>query len=324
MNVQALSPEFSRWLVEQARAGVRPEQLIAPLLDAGWTADVASASVDAVLRAHVAGHARRNGLPQPVPVPTPFALNGPSVLQVDGQAVQVLGSNVHPRVVLLGNLLTARECAELIDTARPRLRRSATFNATTGENEAHQSRTSDSTYLPTAFTPLVARIEQRIASLLGWPLDHAEPLQVLHYGPGAEYRPHYDYFDPAGAGAEAALRHGGQRVATLITYLNTPLRGGATSFPDAGLEFAAVQGNAVFFSYDRPHPCTRSLHAGAQRRVEVGDQGGQRAGDRGREMGADALAARAPLRLSLQGAATCAAARTGYARPCVSRRGSCP
>ena len=135
--------------------------------------------------------------------------------------------------------------------------------AVTGANEAHQSRTSDGTYLPTACTPLVARIEQRIADLVGWPLEQAEPLQVLHYGPGAEYLPHYDYFDPDGPGAEAALRHGGQRVATLVTYLNTPLSGGATTFPDAGLEFAAVQGNAVFFSYDRAHPSSRTLHAGA-------------------------------------------------------------
>lgn len=263
MSVHSLSPEFRRWLVEQACAGVRPEQLLAPLLQAGWNHAEAVAAVDAVLREHAAGQAGQKGLPPASPVPAPFGLNGPSLLQVDGRQVQVLANSVHPRVVLLGNLLDAEECAELIATARGRLRRSATFNAATGENEAHQSRTSEGTYLPTAMTPLVARIEQRIADLLGWPLDHAEPLQVLYYGPGAEYKPHYDYFDPAGAGAEAALRHGGQRVATLVTYLNTPASGGATTFPDVGLEFAAVQGNAVFFSYDRAHPCTRTLHAGA-------------------------------------------------------------
>lgn len=263
MHADDLSLPFRRWLVEQASAGARPEALIAPLLRAGWDEAAASAAVDAVLRAEAATQAHNRGLPPAHAVPLPFALNGPSLLQVDARQVQVLASSIHPRVVLLGNLLSADECAELIDTARSRLRRSATFNAATGQNEAHQSRTSDGTYLPTAMTPLVARIEQRIADLLGWPRDHAEPLQVLHYGPGAEYKAHYDYFDPDAAGAQAALQHGGQRVATLVTYLNTPLRGGATTFPDAGLECAAVQGNAVFFSYDRAHPCTRTLHAGA-------------------------------------------------------------
>ena len=263
MNAQALSPEFSQWLIAQAQHGAQPEQLIAPLLQAGWEEQAASTAVDAVLRRFVADHAGRNALPEAVPVPTPFQPNGPSLLQVDGREVAVLGSAGHPRVVALGNVLSAEECAELIETARGRLKRSATFNAATGQNEAHQSRTSDGTYLPAACTPLVARIEQRIADLVGWPLEHAEPLQVLHYGAGAEYKPHYDYFDPDGPGAEAALRHGGQRVATLVTYLNTPLRGGATTFPDAGLEFAAIQGNAVFFSYDRAHPSSKTLHAGA-------------------------------------------------------------
>lgn len=263
MNTPTLSAEFTRWLITQAQSGARPEQLLEPLLREGWSEAQASDVVNAEFQRFAAEHARQNGLPLPLQVPTPFGLNGPSCIEVDGRQVTVLASIIHPRAVLLGNVLSAAECGELIDLARGRLKRSATFNAQTGANEAHQSRTSDGTYFPTAMTPLVARIEQRIADLLQWPLDHAEPLQVLHYGPGAEYQPHYDYFDPAGTGAEAALRHGGQRVATLVTYLNTPRRGGATTFPDAGLEFAAVQGNAVFFSYDRPHPCTRTLHAGA-------------------------------------------------------------
>jgi prolyl 4-hydroxylase len=86
---------------------------------------------------------------------------------------------------------------------------------------------------------------------------------VLHYRPGAEYKPHYDYFDPAQPGTSTILKRGGQRVATLVMYLNSPRRGGATTFPDVGLEVAPVKGNAVFFSYDRAHPVTRTLHGGA-------------------------------------------------------------
>jgi prolyl 4-hydroxylase len=111
--------------------------------------------------------------------------------------------------------------------------------------------------------PVCARIEQRIAALLQWPLVNGEGLQVLRYGPGAEYKPHYDYFDPAQPGTPSILKRGGQRVASLVMYLNTPRRGGATVFPDVNLEVAPVKGNAVFFSYDRPHPMTRSLHGGA-------------------------------------------------------------
>jgi prolyl 4-hydroxylase len=61
----------------------------------------------------------------------------------------------------------------------------------------------------------------------------------------------------------SVLQRGGQRVATLVMYLNTPNQGGGTTFPDVSLEVAPIKGNAVFFSYDRPHAVTRTLHGGA-------------------------------------------------------------
>jgi len=112
-------------------------------------------------------------------------------------------------------------------------------------------------------TDLVRRLEARIGRLLRWPVENGEGLQVLHYLPGSEYKPHYDYFDPAQAGTAALTRRGGQRVATLIIYLNQPQRGGATTFPDLGLEVLPRGGQALFFVYDRPHPSTRTLHGGA-------------------------------------------------------------
>jgi prolyl 4-hydroxylase len=98
---------------------------------------------------------------------------------------------------------------------------------------------------------------------MGWPLENGEGLQLLRYGPGAEYQPHYDYFDPIYLGTPTNLKRGGQRVASLVCYLNTPARGGATVFPDVPLDVAPVMGNAVFFSYERPHASTRTLHGGA-------------------------------------------------------------
>jgi len=94
-------------------------------------------------------------------------------------------------------------------------------------------------------------------------LENGEGLQILHYGVGAEYKPHNDYFDASEPGGEVLLQRGGQRVATVVMYLNTPAGGGATVFPDGHFEVAAIKGNAVFFSYDRAHEMTRTLHAGA-------------------------------------------------------------
>ena len=80
---------------------------------------------------------------------------------------------------------------------------------------------------------------------------------------GAEYKPHFDYFDPVEPGTPSILKRGGQRVATIVMYLAEPEKGGGTTFPDVSLVVAPKRGNAVFFSYDRPHPVTRTLHGGA-------------------------------------------------------------
>lgn len=258
-----LAPDTVEWILGQARAGQPPDALLQPLLEEGWKQDEAIEAVESVVRGWLDSHARDSGLPPSVPVPSPIELNGPSVLQVGDREVCVLASMLLPRVIVFGGLLGHDECDELVEMSRPRLKRSTTLDPQSGGDEVHVDRTSAGTFFPRGGNPLCERIEARIAALLDWPLENGEALQILRYGPGAEYRPHHDYFDPAWPGSTASLARGGQRVGSLVMYLNTPRRGGATTFPEANLEVAAVKGNAVFFSYDRPHPMTRTLHAGA-------------------------------------------------------------
>jgi prolyl 4-hydroxylase len=168
-----------------------------------------------------------------------------------------------PRVVVFGGLLTADECDGLVALARPRLARSETVVNETGGSEVNTARTSEGMFFERGEHELCRRIEARLAALLNWPVERGEGLQILRYQPGAEYKPHYDYFDPAHSGTPTILKRGGQRVGTVVMYLNDPLRGGATTFPDVHLEVAPIKGNAVFFSYDRPHPMTKTLHGGA-------------------------------------------------------------
>ncbi|MCD7098938.1 2OG-Fe(II) oxygenase [Stenotrophomonas sp. MMGLT7] len=258
-----LSPELERWAVEQALAGQDPGVVLQALYADGWNEQEAIDAVEEAVRGYLLEQARESGSPPPARVPAAFELNGAAVLDAGDRRVQVLAQMLLPRVVVLGGLLSDEECDALVGLSRSRLSRSTTVDPETGEGLVHAHRTSRGTCFARGENALCARIEARIARLLDWPLDHGEGLQILHYGTGAEYRPHYDYFDPQRAGSEAVARCGGQRVATLVMYLNTPARGGATVFPDARFEAAAVKGNAVFFSYDRPHPMTRSLHAGA-------------------------------------------------------------
>jgi prolyl 4-hydroxylase len=261
---QPITDALRTWIVAQAQAGCKPEDVLDAMRAAGWDDEVALVAFEDTLTQHLDGHHRQAmALPPAVPVPEPDLGHGAASLWAVDREVRVLMTLRSPRVVVFGGLLADDECDELMTLARQRLVRSETVDTTTGGSEVNGARTSVGMFFDRGEHPVCTRVEQRIAALLRWPMENGEGLQILRYGPGAEYQPHHDYFDPAQPGTPNILKRGGQRVGTLIMYLNAPATGGATIFPDAGLEIAPIKGNGVFFSYDRPHPMTRTLHGGA-------------------------------------------------------------
>jgi len=263
MSAQVVTPELRQWIIQQASAGQPPEAVLKSMLASGWDEDVAIQAMEATLTQHLAERQKAAQLPPAVPVPEPLPDGPRTVLSAGDREVTVVTSMRNPRVVVFANLLSDAECDEIVQLASARLARSETVQTETGSSEVNEARTSDGMFFERGEHPVCARLESRLATLLSWPIENGEGLQVLRYRPGAEYKPHYDYFDPAQPGTPTILKRGGQRVASIVCYLNTPTRGGATIFPDVQLDVAPVKGNAVFFSYDRAHPATRSLHGGA-------------------------------------------------------------
>lgn len=278
---QSITPALRSWIVEQVRAGFPPESVIDAMKAVGWEEDVAVQALDSTLRDHLSRQAVGRSLhPAPVAVVAPFhqvpAHSGPvgaapdidlslspREIPLGDHTVRVIGSLALPRVVVLAGFLSDEECDALIAAATPRMARSLTVETKTGGEELNPDRTSNGMFFNRGESELVQRIEARIARLIQWPVENGEGIQVLNYKPGAEYKAHYDYFDPAEPGTPTILKRGGQRVGTMVMYLNNPIRGGGTTFPDVGLEVMPQRGNAVFFSYDRPEPGTRTLHGGA-------------------------------------------------------------
>ena len=260
---QQVTPELRKWIVEQAQAGHDAASVLKAMLASGWNEEIAAEAMESTLRDHLEGQARADGLPPAVRVPDPPLEESPLYLDGGDRKVEVLQAMYAPRVVVFGKLLSDEECEQLIALAAPRLARSLTVATKTGGEEINADRTSHGMFFQRGENDLVRRIEERIARLVNWPVENGEGLQILQYGPGAEYKPHYDYFDPAEPGTPTILKRGGQRVATLVMYLGEPEKGGGTVFPDVHMEVAPRRGNAVFFSYERPHPSTRTLHGGA-------------------------------------------------------------
>ncbi len=260
---QAITPELRQWIVSQAEAGFGADVVLKSMLASGWQEDVAIAAMETTLQDHLQTQQLAATLPQVMQVPVLAVDDQPLYLDLEDRRVTVLSSVSDPNIVVLGDFLSPEECDGLIEGAKPRMARSLTVATKTGGEELNADRTSNGMFYTRAENELIARIERRLAQLTRWPVENGEGLQILHYRPGAEYKPHYDYFDPNEPGTPTILKRGGQRVATIIMYLHEPDKGGGTVFPDVKLEVAPKRGNAVFFSYNRAHPSSKSLHGGA-------------------------------------------------------------
>jgi len=256
--------DVQAWLLSQTAAGCSRADLFGSLCAAGWLPQQATRMMALTGEEKQTFGTQAEALASKgnaqVPQPKLVYHN----VQVDGgdKWVRVLQRHTVPDVIEFEGLLSDVECDALISAARPRLTRSLTVDVQTGGHEIHPDRSSQGMFFERAENPLIAAIEARIANLLQWPATHGENLQILRYPPGAQYLPHYDYFEPTAAGTAELLKRGGQRVATLIMYLHEPEGGGATVFPDIDLAIAPKRGNAVFFSYAAPDASTLSLHGG--------------------------------------------------------------
>ena len=278
MKFDSLAPDLQSWFRDMLKRGTGRDALLKSLLGAGYQERYARDAIDTALKA----------LPKPPPPPpvqpmaTPVAEAIPAVAgttpTLSQQLVQMPNSiatvdrEVHmlfaltaPRIVLFGNLLSTDECDQMIELSRGKLARSSVVNNETGAYDIHPHRTSYGTYFDRGENDLIRRLETRIADLVQFPVENGEPIQILHYEPGGEYKPHYDYFDPRQPGNEQVLTQGGQRIATLVMYLNDVEAGGSTVFPEVGVDVLPRRGNAVYFAYCSETGAldARSLHGGS-------------------------------------------------------------
>ncbi|PKU63530.1 prolyl 4-hydroxylase [Dendrobium catenatum] len=136
-----------------------------------------------------------------------------------------------PRIILFHNFLSTEECDYLKALSRPRLQTSTVVDAKTGKGVKSEVRTSSGMFLSSEERkfPIIQAIERRIAVFSQIPAENGELIQVLRYEVSQQYRPHHDYFSDT-----FNLKRGGQRVATMLMYLNDEVEGGETHFPMAG------------------------------------------------------------------------------------------
>ncbi len=263
------SAELRDWIVQALRHQRSPDEIVRGLVTEHFDPVMARALVDAFARV------LREGLPLPegqitieraTVAPAQPRLPRTSILHGGDRAVHVLSRIEKPVVAVLENVLSAQECDALIAAARPRLAPSTIVDPLTGEHVVSPDRSSQGMFFRLAESPLLAVIDARISALMQMPLENGEGLQVLHYTPGARSSPHFDFLMPGNAANQASIARSGQRVSTMVIYLNEVIDGGETMFPEIGLSVVPRKGNAVYFEYcdSLGQLDGRTLHAAAE------------------------------------------------------------
>lgn len=178
-----------------------------------------------------------------------------------GEPVQL---SDRPRVLRIDALLTREECDYVVAVAAPQLHSSSVTDPARGVAIEHPERTSsDAALSPYEHDLVIHCLDLRIAKAGGAPPGNGEPISVLRYETGQEYRPHCDFF-PKKCEEAAQIETAGQRVRTLLIYLNDGYEGGETHFLTNGLKIKGRPGDAVLFHNvdESGLPDTSSLHAG--------------------------------------------------------------
>ena len=164
---------------------------------------------------------------------------------------------------------TARRNQEATATTHPPVRvESQTFALAISE------RTSTSWFCHYRTVPvLLAKLQH----VFGFALENMEEPQIVRYAPGQQFSWHYDEVPLSQSQSQQSLDNdnGGQRLATLLVYLNTLEEGGGggtvfrdlhmdSSNSDVPLRVRPVQGTALLFfpALANGTPDARTLHQG--------------------------------------------------------------
>jgi len=263
------SNELRDWIVNALRRGGSADDIVRALAGQRFDAGVARELAEAF------GRVLREGLPMPegsltvereAAGPAQPRLPRTSVLRGGDRDIHVLTRTDKPTIAVLEGVLTHDECDALMAAARPRLEASTIVDPRTGEQVVSPDRTSHGMFFRLAETPLLATLDTRISALMNMPMENGEGLQVLQYAPGAQSRPHFDFLMPGNAANQASIARSGQRVSTMVIYLNDVEDGGETVFPETGLSVVPRKGNAVYFEYcdSQGQLDGRTLHAAAE------------------------------------------------------------
>ena len=170
-----------------------------------------------------------------------------------------------PAIFAIEGFVAPAVCDWMIARAEALAEPALVYDPETGEGRRESVRTNAAARFELERMDVVlALVRERIARAAGLPVPGLEWTQVLHYAVGQTFDWHVDWLDPATPGYAADLAAGGQRIATLLVFLNDDFEGGETAFEAGGLRHRGRKGDALLWANTLPDGSIdpRTRHAG--------------------------------------------------------------
>jgi len=145
------------------------------------------------------------------------------------------------------HFLTDEECEAVIALSKRRGLEPSRVYSKDADLLEPDMRVSEQVWLSDGDEAVIAAISKRAADLTKVPESHQEQLQVVHYDAGGKFTPHYDACDDKPEVCARLDERGGQRLATLLIYLNDDFEGGGTNFVKLNKTVVPEKGKAVLF-----------------------------------------------------------------------------
>jgi len=173
--------------------------------------------------------------------------------------------SANPRIATIEQFASSEVCDWLIARARGKLAPAKVYDPNTGGPRSETVRTNSEYHFHSDDTDLVLlSVRARMAKAAELPVGAMEATAILHYTPGQEFLPHFDFLDTSSPGHARQVAEGGQRVLTFLLCLNDEYDGGQTEFSALGRRWKGRKGSALFFWNVGPDgvPDRRTVHAG--------------------------------------------------------------
>jgi len=147
----------------------------------------------------------------------------------------------YPDPIVVNDLLSPEETENILETAKTR------FNSSTVLSGRDDSIRKSETAWIKKDEPVVRGIFERFAKRYKFNLDNVEDLQVVRYTPGGFYNEHHDACCQDNDHCRDFVKKSGQRVLTILIYLNDDFEDGHTEFPNLGLRLRPPKNGGIVF-----------------------------------------------------------------------------